>query len=117
ASVSGCAAIGVAALNSSAEQIAPAASDAGLARNASSRGPARSPWPVHCHSMYHSTVGIAVEMIRQANRQHVQKLSEERTAMTQAFGRMLPSLLGTPPPGRTMYCSSGCSIHHGASCP
>src|SRR5262245_59710265 len=44
------------------------------------------------------------------------KLSDERTAITHAFGRKLPSGLRTPPPGRMIYCSSGCSIHHGASC-
>lgn len=43
-----------------------------------------------------------------------QKLSAERIAITQAFGRKLPSLFRTPPPGRMMYCSSGWTIHHAA---
>src|SRR5262249_11083480 len=51
-----------------------------------------------------------------AARRHFQKLSAERTAITHAFGRKLPSLLRTPAPGRMMYCTSGCSIHHGANC-
>ena len=37
----------------------------------------------------------------------VQKLIVERSAITNAFVRKLPSLLRTPPPGRMMYCISG----------
>ena len=37
----------------------------------------------------------------------LQKLIVERSASTHAFGRKLPSLLRTPPPGRMMYCISG----------
>ena len=44
-----------------------------------------------------------------------QKFSDERTPMTNAFLRRLPSGLRTPPPGRIMYCRSGCSVHHGVT--
>ena len=41
-------------------------------------------------------------------------MSAERSAITHAFCRKLPSLFRTPAPGRKIYWTSGCSIHHGA---
>ena len=50
-------------------------------------------------------LAIDFELVRRA--WAVQKLSVERSAITHAFGRKLPPLLRTPPPGRMMYCISG----------
>src|SRR5262249_13094808 len=72
-----------------------------------------SSYPVHRAIL---TQPLAKTTAILAVRRHFQKLSAERTAITHAFGRKLPSLLRTPAPGRMMYCTSGCSIHHGANC-
>jgi hypothetical protein len=53
---------------------------------------------------------IDFELVRRA--WAVQKLIVERSAITHAFGRKLPPLLRTPPPGRMMYCISGWTVHH-----
>jgi FRG domain len=71
----------------------------------------------NCNSGSHNLSGSGTNRTRSwmSTRCVVQKLSAERTAITHAFGRKLPSLLRTPPLGRMMYCTSGCSIHHGAN--
>src|SRR5262249_11206516 len=77
-----------------------------------SRSAHGSSYPVHCAILTQPpTKTTAILAARR-----FQKLSAERTAITHAFGRKLPSLLRTPAPGRMMYCTSGCSIHHGANC-
>src|SRR5262249_2977112 len=90
--------------------------DERAARNAhgASYGPSYgSSYPLHRANV---TQPLAKTTAILAVRRHFQKLSAERTAITHAFGRKLPSLLRTPAPGRMMYCTSGCSIHHGANC-